>query len=520
MHPESPKSIECTPATREDIVAILRDEKLSNESAEAIVCEWIELKKQEYDQNKGLFDGISLELDVVEVFFEAGMFDRVAEYLDNVEQLIQCEVYHFNQMPDEIPPELQVQVERFEALAQRFIKINQIPRATLLKSTAEELETFRARFTTKREQLFLYKLPRENIQSEGLSYINTIANILTERLDDPKMITLVNVISNATNIPEIARIRNSVTEGAIPRSISEINRHITTQTIQALREGRITVEQWLDILDDYEEIIRKCTEWIKDKEPVLKENFLRSFMSKINPTLSQPKTREEIQNIIDEVDFHVFDPMGYEASAASLSIEQKIAFTDISYIAPAIIEEELGETESTGSYAKIEQTIDHELLHHISTRSRILTFINAEKTKSYINHEWTGVALNTGAQTKLVWLNESVTELLAATMASSNPSAYLAEINLFKVFCAKGNPPLDMQLFVDAYFENKDRDNDPEGTALVFWKRLIDAIRISYPHDPQFLFKLDRFVTEHGVRHALELMSSWDGSAEKDPFKG
>ena len=125
MHPESPKSIECTPATREDIVAILRDEKLSNESAEAIVCEWIELKKQEYDQNKGLFDGISLELDVVEVFFEAGMFDRVAEYLDNVEELIQNEIHHFNNEAQEIPPELQVQVERFEVLAQRFEDIRE-----------------------------------------------------------------------------------------------------------------------------------------------------------------------------------------------------------------------------------------------------------------------------------------------------------------------------------------------------------------------------------------------------------
>lgn len=103
----------------------LRDEKLSNESAEAIICEWIELKKQEYDQNKGLFDGISLELDVVEVFLEASMFDQVAEYLDSVEQLIQCELNHFNQTTDEIPPELQVQVDRFELLAQRFEDIRE-----------------------------------------------------------------------------------------------------------------------------------------------------------------------------------------------------------------------------------------------------------------------------------------------------------------------------------------------------------------------------------------------------------
>ncbi len=53
------------------------------------------------------------------------MFDQVAEYLDSVEQLIQCELNHFNQTTDEIPPELQVQVDRFELLAQRFEDIRE-----------------------------------------------------------------------------------------------------------------------------------------------------------------------------------------------------------------------------------------------------------------------------------------------------------------------------------------------------------------------------------------------------------
>ena len=124
MTSESPQHhIESKPVTNQDMVVILKDKTLSDESAEAIVCEWIELKKQEYDQNKGLFDGISLELDIVEVFLEASMFDQVAEYLDNAEQLIQHEMHYITDGAADVPPELQVQMGRFKLLAQRFEEI-------------------------------------------------------------------------------------------------------------------------------------------------------------------------------------------------------------------------------------------------------------------------------------------------------------------------------------------------------------------------------------------------------------
>lgn len=124
MRPESPQHhIESKPVTNRDMVVILKDKMLSDESAETVFTEWIELKKQEYEKNKGLFDGISLELDIAEVFYDAGMFDQAEKYRAQAKEMIDHEKRHFADKIKELPPELKAYLHRYELLRSNLAEV-------------------------------------------------------------------------------------------------------------------------------------------------------------------------------------------------------------------------------------------------------------------------------------------------------------------------------------------------------------------------------------------------------------
>lgn len=120
---ESPKPTESISFSREAIVNFLKETKLSKESDVALFRQWVISKQHEYNKNKGQFDSINLELDIAEVFYDAGMFDQAEEYRAQAEEIISTEQKYFLDNCKELPPELKDCLHRYELLRWRLAEV-------------------------------------------------------------------------------------------------------------------------------------------------------------------------------------------------------------------------------------------------------------------------------------------------------------------------------------------------------------------------------------------------------------
>lgn len=391
----------------------------------------------------------------------------------------------------------------------------------ILHPSEQELENARQYFKKKDQEIFLHKFQDGAIESDRSQYTQIVANILTERLNDPKMATLFQVAANAIEIPQVDQIRDSVVNSRRPlSSLSEIDHQVVLGIIKALQEDRIAAAEWVRILDDYEHLLNNCREWLKTQESKLKHEFLQLFMEKINPDLTSPKSAEELAIYLNQIEFTFTDPLSSSATASYSGVPQLIILRDTLLISKILAyTDECDDIESTEEYRLMQHILNHEMLHAVSENSPILVFktkIKNPDSSTKINNnwacQWTGVQINSLEKTQFSWLNEAITETLNAKLLDTPPSAYPQEITLLKLVMEKGVIPLDFKLFIDAYFEKKDIQSgtsESKPDVHVYWKKLIEAIRKAYPEDPQFLPKIDRYIGEHGIDAAIHMLEEW-----------
>lgn len=115
------------------------------------------------------------------------------------------------------------------------------------------------------------------------------------------------------------------------------------------------------------------------------------------------------------------------------------------------------------------------------------------------------------ANERFSWLNEAVTETIAANIRNSTSALDLdvpgvareGERKMFKALVRQGKEGIPFQLFVDAYYEDYD-PNKPQGERIPAWKKLNAAIGTAYA--PGFLTKLDKYIDKHSPKEALDLL--------------
>lgn len=276
--------------------------------------------------------------------------------------------------------------------------------------------------------------------------------------------------------------------------------------ITALKDKTINKEEWISFLRAYKEYLEKENEWLQENQERLIENFVSRFEKKINPLLSQPVSIEDIRRVLKNNTIRIADNLNSGPDGMhNFSGIMYIGLTNL--VTLERLEEDLD--------LILDQVFNHEALHAISSGQAVQrNRFDGEEIDENGDHtiywsaaddsEWSGLQLREFNGKKFIWLNEAITESLAALTVEGEPIAYLEEIELFNLICEKGN--IDPQLFYDTYFEKKGRLRD-KNSDRNFWNELIKRLNEAFPMgNKKFLVCLDDIVREEGIERGLEFV--------------
>jgi len=362
-----------------------------------------------------------------------------------------------------------------------------------------------------------------SLQLEGPHNEADIKILTTEKYAE--FITAIHSVNEADIVLLFSKITEpdsvSILDDGNPKNSEEAEDEnsktsIFTKFVKDTEEGTLPPEVFIKLLKRYKETLESYNDILQEFAPAFKDSIVRGFLLKIDPLLEDKKDEHELKDILERVTLRIKDPLSNSVSvgthvAGNLTIE-----LSLTHLLQAI---------STGGESTREflNLIAHESLHAISTG----TVLKQTRTYSYgedvgsiemprVVAQWSGVSAATTGETRLRWLNEALTETLSTTIANIEPTSYHDEIQLFRLLMSKGVNQINQSIFVNAYFEDKGYASDSDDDTVIkykHWKHLRNCIRDAYPHDPQFLVKLDNFIQRNSVGEAIKLMENWDPSS-------
>lgn len=312
--------------------------------------------------------------------------------------------------------------------------------------------------------------------------------------------TMLDVISRATKICRSNGL--SVEEELVQLSADEI--------ISLLYTRKMPIEDWLNILKEYADVLEEKDRVLQENTPQIKEAFIKTFLDKINSILNNPKTREELERDLEPVRFRMADPLICKPGGYQVANKNMIYLNANCYS---------GEFDENGRLSEDDfQLVAHEALHVLSSGQVVIHRDISEeydsdhelpikiKYESILFNQWAGLNASGPTKSRFEWLNEAMTEILSARMVEGQPSAYLGEIELFEKFLESGKKKIDFNNLINAYFERRGYQAPDTEDANMFWRKFRQDVRDAYPFSPQFLIKLDDVVGEEGAEEGLEFL--------------
>src|SRR3989344_2863573 len=326
--------------------------------------------------------------------------------------------------------------------------------------------------------------------------------ILEEAIADSRFIAKIGEDSKLKGLFALASDTHNLSKRNKKKETTNKGNKIQVRTLwEALEEGFISNELYELMLRIHKENFEKKLEKFNQKLPEYLSNIRGRVESKINEGVL-PITLEHFDHIVSETTFSIRD--GLEASFEETNGKYLIDLGKI-YIA------EFLETDEA-----IEDTLTHELMHALGGRTILGTHTSVAGYKiEDFNHQRSGLFFGDKKNQKswqLQWLNEALTETLTDLVIGKSRKNYANEKKLLNLLQSRGGHKIDMQAFINAYFENYSMSHPDRVPA---WKELIHQINESYT--PGFLLALDTYIKENsllrdrrgsGVKKAIELLET------------
>jgi len=274
--------------------------------------------------------------------------------------------------------------------------------------------------------------------------------------------------------------------------------------LNLLKSETLPIEVWLEILQDYKNLLSESDRKIGEMAPKIHEQVADDFIERINPDLETKLTREQILQKLQDSLLKIKDPLIYKNSGTHTPVTKVTRVNLNQDILNGIITPE--------NY----HTIAHENLHCLST-GQILEYRfpgfdddNNPKTIVQRDAQWIGLNVRAVLDSKFNWLNEALTEILASQLSNFPPNSYQSERELLDLILKNGRKQIDIKILYNAYFEKKGKEATKGEDGHKFWKKFRAEIREAYDHDPQFLIRLDDLIREKGLGAATAILKDWD----------
>jgi|GEM_PF-3657204 len=302
----------------------------------------------------------------------------------------------------------------------------------------------------------------------------------------------------ASNDPFVQSIRDKSATSYSGLSQVVVEQFFRTDVVETLRNGNMPLDLWISFLVEYKELLLKNNDQVEQLNPSIKIFLRERFLDRINPVLSCKIKEEEIGKLLEETNFVVKDPLFDLASVGSHKPSVRTVRLSLSTL--------LGNGAENNTHI-----MAHEFLHVASTGQVVARTSHTKGLSPYTttHSQWSGLSAKGFDEEKFTWLNEAVTEVLAAIMVDCEPVTYLSYIKLMNLLLTKGKKQISFETLANAYFEKKGY-KAPEEDKHEFWKFLMREIRESYDHDKQFLVKLSLMVEKMGTDSAIEFLETWN----------
>lgn len=294
-------------------------------------------------------------------------------------------------------------------------------------------------------------------------------------------------------------LRIDTASGLDPDSI-DISERFFVGLNNLFERGELTDEDLIQILSLRVRFLNDANEQYSQKWERYKEEFIS-----VAKALDLPIDDETIDERLRFVQFTFADPLlcELEKIGGMFDPNEKRVYINMRFASQP---------------DKFEHILVHELYHAISafTLLRIEEFFGAfedeEEGGSVIEFVQTRIGLMLGnisgpsaiqITESFRWLNEAITEELARLHMNSVhgdialPDGYKDERILYGLLQSKGTISVDRAVFYSAYFGGAENQ-----------RLMRDVSRRAYSRD--FLKRLDRYVTEFGVKAAVEFMTHYD----------
>lgn len=283
----------------------------------------------------------------------------------------------------------------------------------------------------------------------------------------------------------------------------------------SIKNNQIDKEQWLSFLKWNRDLLVHHQEVLEEKYEILVKNFMHNFIYNINPLIRSHWTEEQILKVLNEYKVCVADileggPEGHQ------SFTKVITINLMNLISIDGREDEDNRLQHIFNHEALHALSDGQGVHRVKFSREIVEGDDASVWEIEGSSDWSGLQINQYNGEKFLWLNEAITETLAALSVGDEPKGYLAYIELLKLICTKGETQIDLKSFYDAYFEKKGylRDKNAERN---FWRELMNVIKKAFPMgDKNFLVYIDDIVTKKGIEKAIEILENWGSSGKTE----
>lgn len=156
----------------------------------------------------------------------------------------------------------------------------------------------------------------------------------------------------------------------------------------------------------------------------------------------------------------------------------------------------------------------HELLHALAGKIILrYTSENSNEDSGFLTDEYvnikTGISVvrHDPLSTRLVWLDEAITERLSLHIVESRNGSYIHDRKILDFLLTR----VDEKYFVEAYLEEYD-ENLPSPERLDKMRTLIQKINEAF--GPFFLQRLEKYIQKHGVAKTAQLFKTENWEAE------
>lgn len=284
---------------------------------------------------------------------------------------------------------------------------------------------------------------------------------------------------------------------------------------KALEDGEITItsDEFVFLLRSHKESYESSSiifnKYLQESLPGIKESILqyaRGMVSEVDLINIEKKLQEVSINVCDPLTLQMNDEAGHYVGN-SIFISYRAALRKNHFIT----------------------VLAHELIHAASGNVVIESTESDDYGIKEVQLDSTRVGLRfakgplrdiASKKSLFRWLNEAVTEKINIEITNHEKKlqTYREERALFNLLCHNGKFLIDETLFYRAYFENYNPELRQSGTGVPQWKKLWSEINNAYC--PGFLRKFDQYIKYHGIKKAVEAMSSPDGIEKIKIYKG